>query len=434
MRAFFFCSVVMTCAAARGQFVQQGAKLVGADAAGRALQGGAVAVSADGNTALVGGAFDNGGADVGVGAAWVFTRDSSGQWSQQGPKLVGSDATGAAGQGTSVALSSDGNTALVGGASDSGGDGAVWVFTRDGNGTWSQQGSKLSGAGAIGPAAQGSAVALSGDGNTALVGAVGDNPDQNGAGDGAVWVFTRDGNGTWSQQGSKLVGSGAVGKAGQGAAVSLSADGNTAIVGAWSDNSSGGELDVGTGAVWVFTRRAGGNWDQQGSKLVGSGAVGAAAQGASVALSADGATALVGGWGDNSSQGSLGAGVGAAWVFTRDSSGNWSQQGSKLTGSDAAGSAQQGSSVALAADGATALVGGPGDNKGAGAVWIFMRDTSGNWTQHGNKLIGSGAAGPANQGSAAALSADGNTAVVGGIGDNPSGFLGAGAVWVFTRQ
>jgi hypothetical protein len=59
-----------------------------------------VALSSDGNTALVGGANDNNGA----GAAWVFTR-SGGVWSQQGSKLVGTRASGAALQGSSVALS-----------------------------------------------------------------------------------------------------------------------------------------------------------------------------------------------------------------------------------------------------------------------------------------------------------------------------------------
>ena len=60
---------------------------------------------------------------------------------------------------------------------------------------------------------------------------------------------------------------------------------------------------------------------QQGSKLVGTGIVGTFAdQGFSVALSADGNTALVGGWYDNSN-------VGAAWVFVR-SGGAWTQQAS----------------------------------------------------------------------------------------------------------
>jgi hypothetical protein len=61
------------------------------------------------------------------GAAWVFTR-SGGVWTQQGDKLVGAAAVGAAGQGLAVALSADGRTALVGGPRDDSGDGAAWVF------------------------------------------------------------------------------------------------------------------------------------------------------------------------------------------------------------------------------------------------------------------------------------------------------------------
>src|SRR6516225_740876 len=92
------------------------------------------------------------------------------QFTQQGPKLVGTGAIGPAAQGDSVSLSGDGNTAIVGGPSDNSGLGAVWVFTRS-DGVWTQQ-AKLVGTGAIGPfaAGQGSSVSLSGDGNTAIVG------------------------------------------------------------------------------------------------------------------------------------------------------------------------------------------------------------------------------------------------------------------------
>src|SRR5260370_23790839 len=105
--------IVAACALiapARAQFAQQGPKLVGSGSAGNAWHGYAVAVSADGNTAIVGGYGDNNVA----GAVWVWTR-SAGVWTQQGTKLVGTGAVGRANQGESVALSADGNTALVGG-------------------------------------------------------------------------------------------------------------------------------------------------------------------------------------------------------------------------------------------------------------------------------------------------------------------------------
>src|SRR5262245_28172708 len=95
-------------------FVQQGPKLVGSGS-GQSNQGISVALSADGNTAIVGGLTDSGI----VGAAWVFTR-SGGEWTQQGPKLVANDAVGPQSQqGSAVALSADGNTAIVGGRGDS---------------------------------------------------------------------------------------------------------------------------------------------------------------------------------------------------------------------------------------------------------------------------------------------------------------------------
>jgi hypothetical protein len=403
---------------AMAEFTQQGPKLVGTGAAGFAEQGFSVGLSGDGNTGIVGGLSDNSS----VGAAWVFTRDRQGLWTQQGSKLVGTGAGGSPQQGYSVGLSGDGNTAIVGGPNDNvgPGTGAAWVYTRNIQGLWTQQGSKLIGTGAAGNAPQGSSVALSADGNTAIVG----GPDDSLAA-GAAWVFTRDGQGLWTQQGNKLVGTGGVASSLQGSSVALSSDGNTAIVGGPLDNGA-------AGAAWVFTRDGQGLWTQQGNKLVGTGAVGTPEQGGSVALSADGNTALVGGEGDNGF-------TGAVWVFTRDGQGLWTQQGSKLVGTGAVGNAFQGHSVALSGDGNTAIVGGPVDNRSienqstaAGAAWVFTRDSQGLWTQQGSKLVGTGAVGLATQGASVALSADGKTAFVGGPGDNPPATQNyVGAAWVF---
>jgi hypothetical protein len=393
------CATLLSSHPALAQFLQQGPKLVGTGAVGAAGQGDSVSLSADGNTAIVGGRYDNSSA----GAAWVWTRNGAGVWTQQGTKLVGSGAVGIAQQGWSVSLSADGNTAIVGGYADNSNAGAAWVWTRSG-GVWTQQGTKLVGSGAVGNAGQGYSVSLSADGNTAIVGGPLDNSYA-----GAAWVWTRSA-GVWTQQGTKLVGSGAVGAAYQGISVSLSADGNTAVVGGYYDNSI-------AGAAWVWMRSAG-VWTQQGTKLVGTGAVGMAYQGWSVSLSADGNTAIVGGLGDNSF-------AGAAWVWTR-SAGVWTQLGTKLVGSGAVGAAQQGWSVSLSADGNTAIVGGFGDNSLAGAAWVWTR-SAGVWTQQGTKLVGSGAVGNAYQGASVSLSADGNTAIVGGFDDNSH----AGAAWVF---
>jgi hypothetical protein len=418
-------------APAQAQLAQQGLKLVGTggqpgdgELAGignkfGVLQGASVSLSDDGNTIIIGGPGDesipSGGLPPGArGAAWVFAR-SGGMWTQQA-MLVGSAPLCPCDdiwEGSSVALSGDGNTALVGGPSNFNfTDGRAWVFTRS-DGVWTQQGPALLGIDEIDPnigfdAQQGWSVALSADGNTALVGGpheLVDFPHHVGA----AWVFARA-NGAWTQQGPKLVGSDAVEDAHSGWSVALSADGNTAVVGGPGDNG-------GVGAAWVFTR-SDGVWTQQGPRLVGTDAVGNAGQGTSVSLSADGNTALIGGPSDN-------GGVGATWVFAQ-SGGMWSQQGPKLVGTGAIGVAGQGGSVSLSGDGNTAIVGGSGDNNSAGAAWVFTR-SEGVWSQQ--ILVGSGAGGAALQGYSVALSPDASTAIVGGPGDNNN----AGAAWVYSE-
>ena len=77
----------------------------------------------------------------------MFTRTGS-TWTQQGGKLTGTGETGAGGFGVGVALSADGSTALIGGADDRGasGRGGLGVHARSGS-TWTPQGGKLTGTG-----------------------------------------------------------------------------------------------------------------------------------------------------------------------------------------------------------------------------------------------------------------------------------------------
>jgi hypothetical protein len=402
------CAAVVVCAVtlssappASAGFVRQGAKLTGAGEVGQGLFGGSVALSGDGNTALVGGA-----------GSWVFTR-SGGTWTQQ-QKLTGE-------AGENVALSADGKTALIGEPGSGGGIGAVRVLARSGS-TWIQQ-AGLSGEGEVGKGGFGDGLALSADGNTALIGGPFDGKTCAGCeGAGAAWVFTRAGT-TWSQQGGKLIlhlrGERARG-ASFGERVALSADGNTALIG-----SPG--VGFGRGAAWVFVR-TGSTWERQGKKLFGHKARGEVLFGWSVALSADGNTALIGGPGD---QGMLADGVGAAWVFAR-SGATWSEQGGKLRGVEELGNGEAGWSVSLSADGNTALIGGPSDNggfrDGIGAAWTFTRAGS-SWSDDGSKLVGAGEVGRGEFGSEVALSADGKTALIGGPLDNG----GIGAAWVFVQ-
>jgi len=352
------------------------AKLVADSPTARSTFGDAVALSANGDVALIG----QSRAGKGKGAAWIFTRRGS-SWSSI--KL-----TGRGGQfGESVALSATGRIALIGAPGDSGNKGAAWLFRSRGGGTW--VGAKLTGKDQRAKAKFGSSVALSADGSVALVGGfrekIGGSDDK-----GAAWVFARSGS-TWTQQGGKLT-------AGReeswfGCSVALSADGRTALIGGFGDSNQ-------KGAAWVFTRPFS-KWVAQGGKLTGTDRTGKAFFGGSVALSADGNTALVGGENDN-------GGRGAAWVFRRSGS-TWAQQGPRLTGGGEVGKGDFGSSVALSADGDTALVGGSHDARSNGAAWVFTRSES-EWSQHGRKLTG-----PPKSwfGWSVALSADSHTALVG---------------------
>jgi hypothetical protein len=78
---------------------------------------------------------------------------------------------------------------LIGAPYDNDNNGAAYVFTRSGS-TWSQLGTKLTGSGATGAATFGTAVALSSEAATALIGGPNDNPNQDeSAFVGAAWVF-----------------------------------------------------------------------------------------------------------------------------------------------------------------------------------------------------------------------------------------------------
>ncbi len=204
-------------------------KLLAEGEEGEGHLGATVALSSDGNTALVGAPRDNSF----QGAAFVFTRTGS-VWTQQGPRLKGSEGLVNPFFGSAVALSADGNTALIGGSGDNNGKGAAWVFTRTGS-TWTQQGPKLTGSEETAPQPNfGVAAALSAEGNLALVGGPNETVGTT-IGDGAVWAFTRSA-GKWSQQGKKITAKGECCTGAEGGlfgwSIALSAAGTTALIGA----------------------------------------------------------------------------------------------------------------------------------------------------------------------------------------------------------
>ena len=180
------------------EFVQQGPVLIGTgDGSGNSTdlqQGFSIAISGDGLTIIFGGIGD----DYYHGATWIFTQNSSGYRNQQGPKVVGSDSSGPQSyQGSSVAIDFYGNTALIGGPYDNDYKEAAWIFTRNTTTKqWTQQSPKLVG-GNNSFSFFGYASSLSSNGSLAVVSA---RYDGNGALR-ILYVYARDeGLGIWNLQ------------------------------------------------------------------------------------------------------------------------------------------------------------------------------------------------------------------------------------------
>ena len=320
----------------------------------------AVALSADGNTALIGAWKDNIFGTFSAGTAYVFTRDGN-SWSA-GIKLTaeGDASSGDTGNppvygnfGTSVALSSDGNTALIGAPRDDdvpNDSGAVYVFTW--NGTMWSSGTKLTASDAAGADKFGDSVALSG--NTALIGAPKNNR-------GAAYIFTGSGS-SWMER-KILTGSDITTNADFGVSVALS--GNTALIGAHQQRHSSRD---GAGAAYVFTGSEN-SWSEQ-AILHALDAAAFDKFGVSVALS--GNIALVGAR-DNDSPASN---AGSAYVFTRSEDDSWTQR-VKLVADDGAASNKFGSSVMLSdsvSSSVFAVIGSTGGDSAClncGSAYIF---------------------------------------------------------------
>lgn len=301
--------------------------------------GHSIALADDGNTLAVSAHLENGSdnqingkdTDNGAtnsGAVYVLTRNGD-DWSHQA-YIKASNTDPLDEFGFSIALANDGDTLAVGayredsdttgiGVGDEGDvvrgfdSGAVYVFTRD-EGAWSQQ-AYIKASNTSEGDEFGYSVALSGDGNTLVAGAHKEQNNSTGIdGDqstsfvrrdsGAVYVFTRSQT-TWSQQAYvKASNTGAGDHFGYD--VALSGNGNTLVVGAYSEGSDatgiGGDesnnLAGGSGAVYVFSR-SGMNWSQQAYVKASNTETGDQF-GSHVALASDGNTLAVGANGEDS--------------------------------------------------------------------------------------------------------------------------------------
>ena len=243
---------------------------------------------------------------------------------------------------------------------------------------------------------------ISDDGSTLICG----YPDEE-----CALIFTKQDD-QWVFQ-AKLAASDAVGGDWFGYSVSLSSDGNIALVGAPYKSS--------TGAAYVFTR-SGSTWTQQ-QKLLASDAATDDYFGQTVSISSDGSTVIVGTPGKSSN-------TGAAYVFTCTES-TWTQQ-AKLVTSDGAYYDEFGVSVSLSSDGSTAIVGAYRKSSARGAAYVFSRSGS-TWTQQA-KLAASDGAACERFGYRCILSTDGTLAQVSNWYNNEYTFTLVDGVWTETTK
>jgi hypothetical protein len=310
----------------------------------------AVDISADGNTVVVG--------DRSNEKAYIYTRSGT-TWSEQ-QQLQSSDGLSNDYFGTSVSISDDGNTVVVGAYAETttqDDSGAAYIFTRSGT-TWSEQqkikGSDVNRAGNDGIKDYfGTAVGISGDGNTIIVGAPWWDGDY--AREGAAYIFTKSGS-TWSEQ--TILFDDMIGSPEFGNSVHLTTDGNTAIV----------ATDEANGKVYIFTR-SGTTWSQQ-QILTASDATNWDSFGKNISISGDGSVIIVGAPNEGEDPNE----AGAVYIFTKTDS-TWTEVKKMQAGTPIA-SDRFGWDVDISRDGQTAIVGAIYEDEGSfysvGAVYIFV--------------------------------------------------------------
>jgi trimeric autotransporter adhesin len=458
--------------------------------------GNAAAISQDGTTLAIGAPHENGGAKgingnqndhslYSSGAVYVFTR--RGDTVAQQAYIKASNPAEDANFGSSVVLSRDGNTLAVAAyyeASASTGingnqsdrsipeAGAVYIFTRTGT-TWSQQAyikASNTGNAAVGNGfAEGDqfgySIALSSDGNTLAVGAIGEDSNATGIDgnqadnsanqSGAAYVFIRSGT-TWSQQAyvkSTMTRPNVL----FGYSIALSGNGDTLAVGEY-------DADRGKGALYVLAR-SGSTWSHQ-ARLQAENGEPQDSLGYSLAISEDGNTIASGAADEDCLKPGINptdcendqasnTSAGAAYVFVRNGT-IWTQQ-AFLKASNPGKEDWFGVRIAISGDGNTVAVSAPNEDSAAkgingnqndesaqeaGAVYFFTR-TGTTWAQQAYVKSSNTDSGD-EFGSSIALSRDGKTLLVGARGEDSAakGVNGnqadnsirdAGAAYLFVR-
>ncbi len=352
------------------------------------------------------------------GAAFVFEFDpGSGQWLETAT-LSADDGADLELFGTSVALSGD---TLVVGAPGAMIDlnvdqGAAYVFVRNNSGLWAQQAKLVADDGAAGDAF---GVSVTVDGDFALMGTELATVSGN-FGQGAAYAYRRNpASGNWAQE-DKLIAPDGVAQDRFG--FSLDVSGGIAAVSAY--NAEGPMQTQTQGAVYVFERAPGGQWNFHSKLFAFDGTASDNLGFGFPGVAIDGAIILVGAAEHMNLRG-------AAYTFARDPlSGVWLPQ-DKLIATDGEQADQFGQSVALS--GGTALIGAPfaaAPEFRQGAAYFFTLQSSGNWLQR--QRLTSDTEGMANDNLGRSVALSAISALTGAPFADPDGNTGQGAAYIFS--
>jgi hypothetical protein len=242
----------------------------------------------------------------------------------------------------------------------------------------------------------GYSVSMNADGGTVAIGAYFN--DGNGDYSGHVRIYQWNGS-SWQQLGLDIDGEAAGDRSGW--SVSLSADGGTVAIGAYTNDGNG---DF-SGHVRIY-QWSGSSWQQQGADIDGEAA--GDYSGYSVSLSADGGTVAIGTpYNDGN-----GSHSGHVRIYQWDGS-SWQQQGADIDGEAAVD--HSGWSVSLSADGGTVAIGAKfndGNGDDSGHVRIYQWDGS-SWQQQGLDIDGEGV--EDYSGYSVSMSADGGTVAIAAV-------------------
>jgi hypothetical protein len=388
-----------------------------------------VSISSDGNTAIVGVyADDDRGTDS--GSAYIFIRSGT-TWIERQKLTASTDGSTSDYFGYSVSISGDGNTVIVGAYADDDNaqsdSGSVYIFDRS-DGTWTQRAKLTAGTDAGSSDHFGYSVSISGDGNTVIVGAYLDD-DNAASNSGSAYIFVRsDSDSPWTQQAKLTAGADAGSTDYFGYSVSVSSDGNTAIIGAYADDDNAASE---SGSAYIFVR-SDGTWTQQQKLTAGTDAANTDYFGMNVSISSDGNTVIVGAHYDDDNAASN---SGSAYIFVR-SDGTWTQQQKLTAGADAGSSDYFGRNVSISSDGNTVIVGAYYDDdngqSNSGSAYIFVR-SDGTWTQKQKLTAGADAGSSDRFGWSVSISGDGNTAIIGAHYDD-DGTTNTGSAYIFNAE